>query len=159
MRKSNWCINMYSKKLKEMREKRELKQYEMSSILGFKNEEVYGNYERENTTIPIKHLIKVCEYFDCSIDYIFNFTNLKKYKNLKHTVNLDLMREKLRELRKNNKLTQEKLANILKMAPSTLGDYERKAKIIATPFLYDICKKYHISADYLLGKIDKPQKL
>ena len=81
MRKSNWCINMYSKKLKEMREKRELKQYEMSSILGFKNEEVYGNYERENTTIPIKHLIKVCEYFDCSIDYIFNFTNLKKYKN------------------------------------------------------------------------------
>ena len=146
MRKSNWCINMYSKKLKEMREKRELKQYEMSSILGFKNEEVYGNYERENTTIPIKHLIKV-------------FTNLKKYKNLKHTVNLDLMRERLRELRKNNKLTQEKLANILKMAPSTLGDYERKAKIIATPFLYDICKKYHISADYLLGKIDKPQKL
>lgn len=140
-----------------MREKRELKQYEMSSILGFKNEEVYGNYERENTTIPIKHLIKVCEYFDCSIDYIFNFTNLKKYKNLKHTVNLDLMRERLRELRKNNKLTQEKLANILKMAPSTLGDYRKESKNNCHSIFICICKKYHISADYLLGKMINPK--
>lgn len=28
---------------------------------------------------------------------------------------------------------------------------------IATPFLYTICKEYNVSADYLLGKINKPQ--
>ena len=31
--------------------------------------------------------------------------------------------------------------------------------LIATPFLYTICKKYNISADYLLGKIDNPKYL
>ena len=37
-----------------------------------------------------------------------------------------------------------------------ISDYENKKKFIPTPFLYQICKKYHISADYLLGKIDHP---
>ena len=61
----------------------------------------------------------------------------------------------LKELRKDNKITQEKLSKELNIARSALANYERGRNVIATPFLYTICKKYHISADYLLGKIDK----
>ena len=149
-------IIMYKNRLKEIREENNIKQYELSKILGF-SREVYGNFERENTTIPIKHLNTLCSYFNCSLDYLFGFSNKKRYSNLKTDINLDLMRERLRELRKKEQLTQKELAIKINIAPSTLGDYERKAKIIATPFVYDICKKYHISADYLLGKIDNPK--
>ena len=38
-----------------------------------------------------------------------------------------------------------------------ITEYERGTNIIATPFLYEICKTYLISADYLLGKTDSPK--
>ncbi len=149
---------MYSERLRELREEKCLKQHELSEKFNF-SKEVYGNFERENTIMPIKYLIRVCDYFNCSLDYIFGLSDVRKYLNSKADMNFELMRERLRELRKENSLTQRQLANQLSIAPSTLGDYERKAKIITTPFLYDICKKYHISADYLLGRIDNPKYL
>lgn len=66
-------------------------------------------------------------------------------------------RERLKQLRNEYGLTQQELADSINVGKSTIGDYERMAKIIATPFLYDICRKYNISADYLLGKIDEPK--
>ncbi len=40
-----------------------------------------------------------------------------------------------------------------------ITNYENGKHLIATPFLYTICSKYNISADYLLGKIDSPKYL
>ena len=64
---------------------------------------------------------------------------------------------RLKEFRKENKITQDKLASILNTNQSVIANYERGRTIIATPFLYTICKKYNISADYLLGKINTPK--
>ena len=47
----------------------------------------------------------------------------------------------------------------IKSQSSTISKIENGHNIIATPFLYQICKKYNISADYLLGKIDSPKYL
>ncbi|MCI9281068.1 MAG: helix-turn-helix transcriptional regulator [Bacilli bacterium] len=54
---------------------------------------------------------------------------------------------------------QEKLANEINTNKSVICSYEKGKRIIPTPFLYEICKKYNISADYLLGKIDSPKFL
>ena len=40
-----------------------------------------------------------------------------------------------------------------------ISEYENKNRLISTSYFYSICKKYHISADYLLGKIDNPKYL
>ena len=64
------------------------------------------------------------------------------------------MGKRLKEFRNKNKLTQKVLASILGTSQSTIAEYERGTNIIATAFLYSICSKYHISADYLLGKTD-----
>ena len=149
---------IYSKRLKELREEQNIRQYELSNYLHF-SKEVYGNFERENTLIPIKYLNILANYFNCSIDYLFNFTNNKSYQNIQQEINYNLQKLRLKELRKEQKLTQKELAKAINVAPSTIGDYEKRNKPIATPFLYDICKKYNISADYLLGKIDNPKYL
>ena len=62
-------------------------------------------------------------------------------------------------IRNKNKLTQSKLAEILNTNQSVIANYERGRTPVATPFLYTICKKYNISADYLLGKTDSPKYL
>lgn len=74
-------------------------------------------------------------------------------------MDLKMIGARIQMWRKSNKLTQEKLAKELNTNKSVICNYEKGRNLIATPFLYQICKKYHVSADYLLGRIDKdPQK-
>lgn len=146
----------YGKILFQQRDRQGLTNVEMAQILKI-SDSLYSRYEKNKQTIPIKHLNTLCNYFNCSLDYIFGFTTEKNYKKSKKEINRDLMRERLKELRKENNMTQKDLAKAINVAPSTISDYERKANIIATSFLYEICQKYKISADYLLGKINKPK--
>ena len=65
--------------------------------------------------------------------------------------------QRLKGFRKENNLNQSKLANFLNTTFSTISSYERGINVINTNYLFTICSKYHISADYLLGKIDEPK--
>ena len=149
---------LYGNKLIELRESIQLKQKDLAKLLNV-DRSVYGRYEKEYQIMPIKHLNYLGNYYKVSLDYIFEFTNIYQYENTKLEINLEIMKNRLKEFRKENKLTQEKLAYILNTSQSTIADYERGKNIIPTPFLYTICKKYNISADYLLGKTDTPKYL
>ena len=147
---------IYSERLKYLREEKELKQYELAKTLGF-HKTGYGQFEREETLFPIIHLNTLCNFFNVSIDYLFNFTDKRKYLHSRKEINAELSGNRLKEFRKENKLTQVNLASFLKTTQSNIVGYEKGKFIIATPYLYMICKKYHISADFLLGKIDEPK--
>ena len=67
----------YGEKLKELREEKGLKIYDISRFLNF-DKDTYGKYEREYNTIPIIHLNTLCNYFNVSLDYIFNISNIKQ---------------------------------------------------------------------------------
>lgn len=149
---------LYSETLKSLRESKELIQENISNILGIERG-VYSLYETEYKIMPIKHLNTICNYFNVSLDYIFGFTNITNYKKSILEINKKETAQRLKEIRKENKLTQNKLAQMLNIANGTIAEYERGTNIIATPFLYTVCKKYNISADYLLGKTDSPKYL
>ena len=144
---------IYKEKLKELREYEDIKQKELAEIIGISNA-AFSEFEREKTIIPIIHLVSIANYFNVSLDYIFSFTKEKSYKNIKDINNLEAGK-RLKEFRKEYKLTQTKLAELLNTNQSVIANYERGRNYIATPFLYTICNKYHVSADYLLGRIDK----
>ncbi|MCM1052892.1 MAG: helix-turn-helix domain-containing protein [Ruminococcus sp.] len=149
---------IYGNKLKELRENKDVLQEELCEILNIKKS-AYSQYESEYTIIPIKHLNSLCNYFNVSLDYIFNLTNEINYDDYSKDINKKLSGERLKEFRKDNNFTLEKLGKILNISYGTLAGYEIGRRIIATPFLYTICSKYHISADYLLGKVDEPKYL
>ncbi len=148
----------YGKILKDLREAKDLKQLELATYLDIDKTQ-YCHYELEDRIIPIKHLNALAYYFDVSIDYLLGFTNQEKYYNSVEKISKELSSARLKEFRKDNKITQEKLSKILNVSRTTITEYERQTNIIATPFLYEICKKYKISADYLLGKVDEPKYL
>ncbi len=149
---------IYKERLKQLREEKELKQHELANFLGF-HVNGYGQFERKTTLLPIKHLNTLSNFFEVSLDYLFNFTNIRQYKNINSKINSELSGKRLKEFRRDNNLTQEKLAKFLNTTHTNLVGYEKGSYIIATPYLYMICKKYNISADYLLGKIDEPKYL
>ncbi len=149
---------MYKNRLKELREENNQIQKNMANMLNI-TRSLYGRYETEHETMPTKYLNIIANYFNVSLDYLFTFTNTKNYPYINKEIDKLKISQRLKEFRKENKLTQEKLAEILNVSQSTIAEYERKTNIIATPFLYTICKKYNISADYLLGKTNDPKYL
>lgn len=119
----------------------------------------YSKYEIEDDIIPLKHLIAISNLFNVSLDYIFNFSDNKIYSNYNTNIDAKIVGNRLKNFRKENKITQTQLAELLGTVHPTITNYENGKHLIATPFLYEICKKYKISADYLLGKIDEPKYL
>lgn len=149
-------MNMYGKKLRELRERLGIPQKDLAKILNVERA-AYTQYENEYNTIPLIHLNTLANYFNVSIDYLFEFTNTKNYNNSKNEIDKIKSGLRIKEFRKEHKLTQVKLASILNTTHSVIADYERGRHLINTSFLYTICKKYNISADYLLGKTNEPK--
>ena len=140
-------------RLKEIREESELKQFTVSKLLNI-SRGTYSCWELELDLIPLKRLNDFCNIFNCSIDYALGFTNIKNYKHSKKDININLSAKRLKEIRKEHKHTQDYLGKKLSLNRSLISKYEKGHTIISTTFLIEYIKLYHISADYLLGKID-----
>lgn len=147
---------MYKEKLKSLRKEKNISQKIIANILEIA-EITYTNYENEYYVMPLNYLNIVSDYFNVSIDYLLGLNDEKNYGNNFKNINSLTIGKRLKEFRKENNLTQVKLAEVLNTVQPVIANYEKGKNIIATPFLYTICKKYNVSADYLLGKIDKPK--
>ena len=146
---------MLYERLRFIREQNEMTQTDLAKKLGL-TKSGYCRYENETDIIPIKHLIIISDFFNVSLDYIFSFSNEIKYKKRYKSIDKIKSGTRLKEFRKQQKYTQEQLANKLNIARTIISKYEKGEYLIATHTLYTICKKYNISADYLLGKSDFP---
>ena len=143
--------------LKKFRKEYHLTQENLASILNTSHSTI-SSYENGKTLILTAFVYQIATRFNVSIDYLFESTKLVQYENVKDVDKIEAGK-RLKEFRKENKLTQQKLAHILNTTFSSIAFNEKGRNLIATPFLYTICKRYNISADYLLGKIDNPKYL
>ena len=70
-----------------------------------------------------------------------------------------MLGKKIRELREQNDITQQDLAKYLKVAKSTLSQYETSSRIPNDDIKKAIAKKFNVSIDYLLGLTDIPETI
>ncbi len=145
-------------KIRDIREEMELTQKEVAKKLNIAIG-TYGMNEEGHDTITLKNLIKFCDIFDISIDYIFELTNNKNYNKTLKSFNKEILKKRLKELRIEKNYTQVKMGEFLNIDHSVWCRYELGKTTIPTSFLYAICHKFNISADYLLGRIDNPKYL
>lgn len=145
-------------RLKEIREINKHIQVTTSKLLGVARG-TYASWEIEQDIIPIKRLNDFCKLYDISIDYAMNLTDIIKYPNSKPEIDINKSKIRLRAVRKEHKHTQDYLGKKLDIDRSLLSKYETGENIISTIFLTEYAKMYHISCDYLLGKIDEKIEL
>lgn len=71
----------FASRLKQLREEKCIQQAELAKILNISRQSV-SNYEN-GTRFPSdeKLFLKIAEFFDVSIDYLFNLTNIRNYKD------------------------------------------------------------------------------
>ncbi len=78
---------------------------------------------------------------------------------MKMDIDYTLYPKRLKEIRKENRYTQAKLAKKLNTDNGVISRYESGKTLILTSFLVEYSNIFNISCDYLLGKIDEKIKL
>lgn len=63
--------------------------------------------------------------------------------------------ERMRNLREDNDLSQQKIAKLLGIAQTTYSQYELGKRSLPIEILISLCKLYHVTSDYILGLSDK----
>ena len=144
-------------RLKKVRIYADLKQREVAEILGVSRNS-YNMWERENDLIPLRQLDKFCNIFHVSLDYVLGFTEVWEYENSKR-IDSKLLAKRIKRIRRENDLTQDELAKILNITRSSISKYENGINLALTSYIIGFCKYFHVSADFVTGKIEEGIKL
>ena len=140
---------MIVRRLKDTREDLDLTQERIGKVLNVDKSTVSG-WETGKDTIPLKKLIKYCNNFEFSLDYIFGISRMNSYTN-PITINLNKIGNNIKSIRLKNNLTQEQLAEILNTDHALISYYENGLRLINTSFLYSIAIKFNCSIDEIIS--------
>ncbi|MCR5777597.1 MAG: helix-turn-helix domain-containing protein [Lachnospiraceae bacterium] len=66
----------YLKRIRDLREDSDYTQEYVATILGT-SQTMYARYERGANELPIRHLVKLCELYHVSADYLLGLTDKK----------------------------------------------------------------------------------
>ncbi|MGN0628118.1 MAG: helix-turn-helix domain-containing protein [Oscillospiraceae bacterium] len=66
----------YLKRMRDLREDRDLLQREVAEILGT-SQTMYARYERGANELPVHHLITLCRFYGVSADYFLGLSDEK----------------------------------------------------------------------------------
>ena len=67
----------YIRRIRDLREDADLTQQQVADVLGT-SQTMYARYERGANELPIHHLLKLCELYNVSSDYILGMSDARK---------------------------------------------------------------------------------
>ena len=70
-------MQMYVKRIRDLREDKDKTQQEIADILGT-SQTMYARYERGANELPIRHLLTLCRFYGVSADYILGLCEEKR---------------------------------------------------------------------------------
>ena len=144
---------MKFEKMKEIRENKELKQWQIANELKV-DRSTYAGWETGKDTIPLRKLYELSNYYKISIDYITGLSKKNNYIYSGDSIDLNRVAKNLRKLRIDNNLKQRYIFNMLNIASSSYSVYETGQILIQTSFIYQIAKKYNSSIDEIIKSND-----
>ena len=68
---------MLSRRLRDLREDRDLRQEDVAAALGIPTR-TYGNYEMGVRNVPLDILVKLAAFYDVSTDYLLGLTDVRR---------------------------------------------------------------------------------
>ena len=142
---------MIDNNLKYCREELEMTQEELGYVFGVSRKTISG-WETSSNIIPFSKLIKFCNLYDYSLDFVMGLTRNNNRNNAKIKTNKNLIRLRLKDLRNSLNLSQEKFANKCGLSQTTYSHYETGFNLITTTNAYSICKTYNVSMDWVVGR-------
>lgn len=145
-------LNKFTENFIDLCSEKKLNQSDISKEIGINQSQVSRYYK--GVLPDIKNVVKICDYFNCSIDYIIGFTDERNYKNItKGFTNLVFFSEYEKLLKQNN-TTHYSLAK-KKIVCETSFRLWKKEMLPNFEVLCNIAFALGSSVDKLLGRILK----
>lgn len=140
---------MLDNNLKYAREDLEMTQEELGYVFGVKKATI-SNWENGYDIIPLNKLVKFCNLYNYSFDFIVGFTRENKIYPKLNKIDKIKIGKNLKDLRNRLNLTQQQIADECSIFRATFCHYELGMNLISTLTLYTICKNHKISMDSFL---------
>lgn len=159
-------VTVIEERIFNIRERIGYTQEELAKKLGV-SRSLVNNWENGYANISLKQLIKLAYIYQVPIDYLLGIIEeIDDYEyHYIDTMDLKSIGLKLKDIRKTNKMTQDKFAQKIDTKRSSISYYEIGRMMISTADLKQICETFGVSADYIVGNINnnitrnKKQKL
>lgn len=135
----------------ELRLDCELKQGDIANVLNVKRN-TYSKWENCINDMPLDKSNDLANYYQTSLDYLLGLSHIRNFIPEHNKINYKILSERLLELRKDAKLTQEELSNKLGFLQRTYAYYESGERVPTTLKLLVIAQYYDVSSDYLVGR-------
>ena len=140
---------MVNNNLKYAREELDMTQEDLGYVFGVKKATI-SNWENGYDVIPLNKLIKFCNLYNYSLDFIVGFTrNNKSFPKIEKADKI-IIGKKLKDLRTKLGLTQQQIADECSISRATYSHYEIGMNLVSTLTLYTISKNHKISMDSFL---------
>lgn len=143
-----------NQRLELLRDEKDLLKKDVAKKLGVV-ESVYSEWENNKLSIPTKRLYQLVELYAVNIDYIVGLTNTRKNFKTNKELDINIVSERLKEIRKSLKYTMQMLADKFNTSSSAISNYENMKYLILSSFLIELCKFSNYSIDYVLGRTDE----
>lgn len=144
-------------RIKNLREQNNYTQAELAKLMNIKDRSLISIWEKGYANISLNQIIKLASIYKVPLDYILgiidSLDNKVKY-NYIASLDKKYLGSKIREIRRNMGLTQDKFAKKLDTKRSSISYYESGKMMMSTADLKQICETFGVSSDYLIGNTD-----
>ncbi len=137
--------------LKDLREYHDLTQQEVADALKI-SRSTYAGYESGKDVIPLKRLNDFANFYHTTIDYLVGNSPTMEEVLIYHTFDRKQVAQNLKSFRETRNITQEEIAEKIKVSQSCIHKYETNKILITTYYTLEFSKQYHYSLDELLGR-------
>lgn len=148
----NYNLTVIEERIKNLRDRNMHTQKELAKIMKV-SRNLICLWENGYANISLRQIIKYSYIYKVPLDYILGIIDEVDNKIYKYISKLDLkyVGSKIREIRKNANLTQDKFAKRIDTKRSSISYYESGKMMISTADLKQICETFGYSADYIVG--------
>lgn len=129
--------------LKNLRKERGITQTKLSEYMGITQATLSG-WENEKFEIDTESLKKLAKYFNVSVDYLLGLEEA-------NSASVNKKMNNLKQLRKEKRLTQQEMANMLNISQNAYSYWENDKVKIDNKSLEKLSSFFGVSIDYILG--------
>lgn len=145
---------MREMRLELLRDEKYYSKKQIADIIGV-SDSVYARWETGKEIIPTKRIYQLANYYCVNIDYLLGFTSNRLVIKSNDKIDLDVVSERIKEIRKDSKETLRTFSEKLNTSNSTWSAYETGKVLILSAFLLEVCEMGKYSADWILGRLNE----
>lgn len=145
----------FTSNIRKLRKEFNVSQPQLSKEIGYGHSTI-SDWETGTRTPCADAIIILSRYFQVSTDYILKVTadNTMLHRFDDFDVDMSIFNKRLKELRLQNKLSQDRLASKTGISQSAIGNWEIGKGTPSATAVITLANYFGVTTDYLLGESD-----